>query len=1300
MLRKTITLLLVVLLVAGTVLPVLAVAPPGPGNPWPYENPPQPYTSQYIYSLFDGDPYAPYGSKDVALGLPVTSLRAVDENGANNYLNNALNPGTGWALGNLTSGVLTDAGGNPHGYHSKIQGKAIITMDLGDLYEISQIVVYPWSSTNAVTTYNYTYTLSFCGAGGKTIDELKDSDFSSPYPGIGAIKNDPAAPDRKPLINGFAGKGIKARFVRITATRVSGTQLRIAEVSVHPKPGDKAALQALFNESARFTQDLYGTNSNWPAFASAVNAAKAALSQKIIFKAELDRIYAGLSEAMAGFLDTRELFTLYNTYKDMLEAFYISGWGGLQTALAGASDVLNSSNANQQMIDHALDALRTAVGNLVLKKYYSVLEAFFSASQGKDKNLYTPESWGHFQSVMDAAKDVLYSIDDEAKAAYEALSTAVRGLARKQPAEISELQRLYDAHKNKRASDYKSWSWPQFAAALSNAGNVLNNLYATPEDVRDAIAALTLAVSRLYAPNAILDLKHYDPFRPEGAVNLSMNKPVSYSNSYENYGWFANNLNDGLIGGSGAANESNGWNSHPWVAPQDNRYWLVIDLKEVFRIDSVALWPRQDNLNWPSTVGLDFPVDYNIEFSTDGEHYWGTVYETGKIKELVKDIPQFTVLNTPVKARYVRINMTRKQTYTYCLSEAVVYGRGVEELSLCDKTSRRLTVGKTWQLPDFLIYPDNGSVDLGEVLWDYGDSRILSVDKNGLVTALAEGQTTVTAYCKRFSLKAEWVFDVRKSTNGLYDRLLVSAFWPPELEPKGPGVNAEQFDLMAEAGIDNIQNVSTNNLLDRDTNMLMARLAAERGMLLNVCDRTFKNFDTLNKALIEQIVDAYADVPGVGGFYMIDEPADLSLYADTIRYFKELAPDLYMHINDSPFMTEARCRKFADAVTNNGADPELLDYIMFDVYPFAGSHALGNRSINYPYMLNLMEVARRVGLDYGVKTAQYLQTAGGFRPGTDGVNEDELRYQIYVSLAYGFKQLSYFTWSTPIQRSEPFTHAVLDVNGNPLPIYEGVKRLNAEIHALSDVVYPLNAVEVYFTGINLYGQKAIPHTFFAQPAAKDDMVYSHMVDKYNGTEYLMVVNNSIKNPVTHTVKLDAGILYLSEVSHKDGSFSRVGLSGNDNSVTLDFRPGEGRIFRINRDSDTLSPQTTALPNNIADDDNADITAVKTLVQNATYTATQADVDDIAKAKAAVETIISGLSLNGVTAAVTDDTFTGATAGTSGEPDGANGSYTFRVKLNKGAGSEQTHNGTLTITATAYDPVQDNLDIGAAKNAAE
>jgi hypothetical protein len=99
-------------------------------------------------------------------------------------------------------------------------------------------------------------------------------------------------------------------------------------------------------------------------------------------------------------------------------------------------------------------------------------------------------------------------------------------------------------------------------------------------------------------------------------------------------------------------------------------------------------------------------------------------------------------------------------------------------------------------------------------------------------------------------------------------------------------------------------------------------------------------------------------------------------------------------------------------------------------------------------------------------------------------------------------------------------------------------------------------------------------------------------------------------------------------------------------------------------------------------DNADITAAKTAVENASYTAAQANAANITQAKAAVEAIIGNLSLNGVTATVVDGIFTAAQTGTHNNLSGTNGSYTFTVNLNKGAGTQQTTiTLTLTITAT-------------------
>jgi len=86
-------------------------------------------------------------------------------------------------------------------------------------------------------------------------------------------------------------------------------------------------------------------------------------------------------------------------------------------------------------------------------------------------------------------------------------------------------------------------------------------------------------------------------------------------------------------------------------------------------------------------------------------------------------------------------------------------------------------------------------------------------------------------------------------------------------------------------------------------------------------------------------------------------------------------------------------------------------------------------------------------------------------------------------------------------------------------------------------------------------------------------------------------------------------------------------------------------------------------------DNAAITTAKGLVEGAVYTDTQENITTIGNARAKVEAIISGLTLNGVTTEIIDGEFKSAVAGTFENVNGINGSYTFTVKLKKGMGLE-------------------------------
>ena len=67
-----------------------------------------------------------------------------------------------------------------------------------------------------------------------------------------------------------------------------------------------------------------------------------------------------------------------------------------------------------------------------------------------------------------------------------------------------------------------------------------------------------------------------------------------------------------------------------------------------------------------------------------------------------------------------------------------------------------------------------------------------------------------------------------------------------------------------------------------------------------------------------------------------------------------------------------------------------------------------------------------------------------------------------------------------------------------------------------------------------------------------------------------------------------------------------------------------------------------------------------------------------------QALVNALDLHGVTAIVVARTFTGATAGNSGTPNGTNGLYKFTVKIYKGNGTQATSaEQTMKITAMLF-----------------
>ena len=102
-------------------------------------------------------------------------------------------------------------------------------------------------------------------------------------------------------------------------------------------------------------------------------------------------------------------------------------------------------------------------------------------------------------------------------------------------------------------------------------------------------------------------------------------------------------------------------------------------------------------------------------------------------------------------------------------------------------------------------------------------------------------------------------------------------------------------------------------------------------------------------------------------------------------------------------------------------------------------------------------------------------------------------------------------------------------------------------------------------------------------------------------------------------------------------------------------------------------------------DIAIVAAAKAAAQNASYAnMTQAAATNENAIKAALQLIAeTAVNNSGISVTINQISYTAPIAGTSANPSGTNGSYTFTVTVSKGTPSETTEQRTITITATAY-----------------
>lgn len=155
------------------------------------------------------------------------------------------------------------------------------------------------------------------------------------------------------------------------------------------------------------------------------------------------------------------------------------------------------------------------------------------------------------------------------------------------------------------------------------------------------------------------------------------------------------------------------------------------------------IFPRSDD----GKYGYAFPIDYQLQVSSDGKNWTDVVKVTG---QKTPGAPVCFDLEEPVEASYVRLYVTKRAyaandgAYVVQLSELAAFGTLSANNFAVDvsKSALELTVGESDSVKVTVTAVDE--LD-HSVSWESADPAIASVDENGVITAKAVGSTTITA---------------------------------------------------------------------------------------------------------------------------------------------------------------------------------------------------------------------------------------------------------------------------------------------------------------------------------------------------------------------------------------------------------------------------------------------------------------------------------------------------------------------------------------------------------------------------
>lgn len=245
----------------------------------------------------------------------------------------------------------------------------------------------------------------------------------------------------------------------------------------------------------------------------------------------------------------------------------------------------------------------------------------------------------------------------------------------------------------------------------------------------------------------------------------------------------------------------------------------------------------------------------------------------------------------------------------------------------------------------------------------------------------------------------------------------------------------------------------------------------------------------------------------VYGYYIKDEPTpglfpNLARWASAVR---KADPDATPYINLLPGDGASYMEGYVEAFVKT-VNPA---YISYDRYALMDDGSVGNG------LYTNLEAIRKVALKHGIPFWNIVLTNSHFHYAE--VTPGGLNLQVYASLAYGCRGISYFTYFSPLIGN--YRNAAVDQFLHKTPTWDVLRLLNLQIHQIAPTYLNLKSV-------NVFHSKDVPETCSGMNASRhlaEVAGGNFLVGEFDGpdvTPFVMVVNKDIHKSTGFQVKFN------------------------------------------------------------------------------------------------------------------------------------------------------------------------------------